>query len=126
MIKLIFNGKLLEDDAKTLNQCGIFSEAVVHCLVMQKTPSPTALAGANQNSNVRQTNDGASTFRNIEWNSTILIYVFGMGLASICLILCWLARVQYEVYFSFYSTVGLILVTTLFIILIPLFSMVLS
>lgn len=131
LIKLIFNGKLLEDDKKTLVQCGIFSEAVVHCLVMQKKSSPTAnnAPASNQNSSARRRNPNATYFSNvvpIEWNSTLMVYIFGMALASITLIFCWFARVQYEIYFSFYSTVGLILITTLFIVLIPLFSMVFS
>lgn len=129
LIKLIFNGKLLEDDKKTLIQCGIFSEAVVHCLVMQKKSSPSAnnasAAGQNPSARRRDNNAYFSNVVPLEWNNT-MVYIFGMALASITLIFCWFARIQYEIYFSFYSTVGLILITTLFIVLIPLFSMVFS
>lgn len=131
LIKLIFNGKLLEDDKKTLLQYGIFSEAVVHCLVMQKKSSPVTsnASPSSQSSNNRRRNNNGTYFSNvvpIEWNSTLMVYIFGMALASFTLIFCWFARIQYEIYFSFYSTVGLILITTLFIVLIPLFSMVFS
>lgn len=126
LIKLIFNGKLLEDDKKTLLQCGFFAEAVVHCLVLQKkTTLSTNSPASNQTSSARRRSNNSNYF-NMEWNSTVLIYVFGMALATITLVLCWFARIQYEIYFSFYSTIGLILITTLFIILVPLFSMVLS
>jgi hypothetical protein len=98
---------------------------------MQKKNSPVANNApvSSQNSTARRRNNNGTYFSNvvpIEWNSTLMVYIFGMALASITLIFCWFARIQYEIYFSFYSTVGLILITTLFIVLIPLFSMVLS
>lgn len=34
-VRLIFNGKILSDDNRTISSCGIFHNCVVHCLVVQ-------------------------------------------------------------------------------------------
>lgn len=123
MIKLIFNGKLLEDDQKSLSDCGIRNQAVVHCLILQKKNPVNNGTVSNQpvNANRRQ-NVSNSFIHNValEWN------IVGMILVSLTLLFCWYARLQYSAYFSYGSTIGLILMTTLFIIMIPLFSMVFS
>ncbi|KAG5679079.1 hypothetical protein PVAND_008674 [Polypedilum vanderplanki] len=123
LIKLIFNGKLLEDDKKSMQQCGIFSEAVVHCLILQKKNQVNVNA-ANQNVNQNRRGGGAQNnsfmninFVNFEWN------IIGMSLVCLTLVICWFCRLQF---FSWYSSICLILLTSLFIVLIPLFSRVFS
>lgn len=119
LIKLIFNGKLLEDDKKSMQQCGIFSEAVVHCLVLQKKSQVNASV-VNQNANANRQSDGSFINNiNFEWN------IIGMVLVCLTLVICWYCRLQYA-YFSWYSTIGLVLLTSLFIFLIPLFTRVFS
>lgn len=85
LVKLIFNGQILGDDEKSLSQYGLFSNAVVHCLILQKrnviTPVTQAPPQNNQNS-----------FLNPEWNGTFFIYILGMVLVSLTLIACWYAR----------------------------------
>lgn len=117
LIKLIFNGKLLANDKDTLKQSGIFSEAVIHCLILQKKSQNANAVNQNVNANIRR-RDGAN-FANFEWN------IVGMILVSLTLVICWYCRVQYA-YFSWYSTIGLVLLTSLFVILIPLFTRVFS
>jgi hypothetical protein len=62
------------------------------------------------------------SFRNRE-NGTAFCYL-GMALVTITLLFCWFVRVQYSQLFSFYSTVGLILMTILFLIMIPLLILI--
>lgn len=123
LIKLIFNGKLLEDDTKSIQQCGIFSEATVHCLIVQKKSTNMNPATASQN-NANVNRGGGSS----EGSNSLINYfnIAGILLVTLTLICCWYCRVQYASYFSWYSTIGLILMTSLFIILIPLFSMIFS
>ncbi|CRL03014.1 CLUMA_CG016524, isoform A, partial [Clunio marinus] len=124
LIKLIFNGQILEDDRKSLSQCGLFSEAVVHCLILQKKNVMTPVS--NQMSPVtRNTNNGGilNSTNPLEWNGTLFIYIIGMILVSVTLVFCWYCRIQYSSYFSWYSTVGLILMTSLFVIMIPLLTL---
>ncbi|CAG9801171.1 unnamed protein product [Chironomus riparius] len=123
LIKLIFNGKLLEDDSKSIQQCGIFSEATVHCLIVQKKSSNINASSANPNIANGSNRNGASDTNNSLINN---FNIAGIFLVTLTLIFCWYCRVQYASYFSWYSTIGLILMTSLFIILIPLFSMVFS
>jgi hypothetical protein len=123
LIKLIFNGKLLEDDSKSIQQCGIFSEATVHCLIVQKKNISINASSTNQNIANGSNRTGASDTNNSLINN---FNIAGIFLVTLTLIFCWYCRVQYASYFSWYSTIGLILMTSLFIILIPLFSMVFS
>lgn len=93
LIKLIFNGQILEDDKKSLSQCGLFSEAVVHCLILQKrnVNSPTS----NQGSPAPRNTNNASILNpsnTLEWNGTLFIYIIGMVLVSLTLVFCWYCR----------------------------------
>jgi len=123
LIKLIFNGKLLEDDSKSIQQCGIYSESTVHCLIVQKKSTNINASSANQNIANGSNRSGASDTNNSLINN---FNIAGIFLVTLTLVFCWYCRVQYASYFSWYSTIGLILMTSLFIILIPLFSMVFS
>jgi len=125
LIKLIFNGQILGDDKKSLSQCGLFSEAVVHCLILSKrnaiNPTASQLSSAPRNPN---TNAGLLNSTPLEWNGTLFIYVLGMALVSLTLVFCWYCRIQYSSYFSWYSTIGLILMTSLFLVMVPLLTLI--
>jgi len=125
LIKLIFNGQILGDDKKSLSQCGLFSEAVVHCLILSKrnaiSPAASQLSSAPRNPN---TNAGFLNSTPLEWTGTLFIYVLGMALVSLTLVFCWYCRIQYSSYFSWYSTLGLILMTSLFLVMVPLLTLI--
>lgn len=93
LIKLIFNGQILEDDKKSLSQCGIFSEAVIHCLILQKrnvvTPVASSLAPTPRNVNNRSLLNPPNP---LEWSGSLLIYILGMILVSLTLVFCWYCR----------------------------------
>lgn len=41
-VRLIFNGHVLRPETRTLRDCGLFSNCVVHCLVRAAPPPPSA------------------------------------------------------------------------------------
>ena len=96
LIKLIFNGQILEDDKKSLSQCGIFSEAVVHCLILQKravvTPTSNQMSVVPRNSNSNNNGGLLNAPNPLEWNGTLFIYIIGMILVSLTLVFCWYCR----------------------------------
>lgn len=108
VVRLVFNGHVLQPDTKTLEACGLFDNCVVHCLVHnQRTP-------ANQNINnqiVGDTNrpigfeglaqemDGQDeTNHNQTLQGSVLIYL-GISLVSATLVFCWFCRSVLKNYF---------------------------
>lgn len=130
LVRLVFNGHVLQPDSKTLRACGLFDNCVVHCLVHKK-PSPAANTpensnnqGANRNQqrggqNETIRNIGGSTFLDGNTNGPFFLY-FGVAMLTLAIIFCWYCRIQYSSLFSLYSTIGLVLVTALFLIIFPL------
>jgi Ubiquitin family len=93
LIKLIFNGQILEDDKKSLTQCGLFSEAVVHCLILQKRAAAAPVTDqAATTPRVNNVGGMINSATNLEWNGTLFIYIVGMVLVSLTLVFCWYCR----------------------------------
>ncbi|KAG7213529.1 hypothetical protein KM043_002791 [Ampulex compressa] len=42
LVRLVFNGRVLQPDSQTLERCGLSNNCVVHCLVHQPRPTPTS------------------------------------------------------------------------------------
>lgn len=40
LVRLVFNGRVLQPDSQTLEKCGLYNNCVVHCLVHQPRPNP--------------------------------------------------------------------------------------
>lgn len=85
LIKLIFNGQILEDDRKSLKQYGVKANAVVHCLILQKRNVITPAS----NQPPPRNNHNSLLNSTIEWNGTLFIYILGMILVSLTLVFCW-------------------------------------
>jgi hypothetical protein len=85
LVKLIFNGQIC-DDEKKLSDYGLASNAVVHCLILQKRSAPITSQPA------LQTNQNPNNFLSSSLNGTFFIYILGMVLVSLTLIGCWYAR----------------------------------
>ncbi|XP_063704231.1 uncharacterized protein LOC134833733 [Culicoides brevitarsis] len=140
LVRLVFNGHVLQHD-KTLEECGLFDNCVVHCLVHNKKPSDrndernsqtsentssasNQRAGPQLNQNVpgsrRETSE---SFLNRPENGRWYLYI-GMVLITVTLVFCWFCRFNYSYLFSFYSTIGLILMSVLFIAMIPLILLI--
>jgi hypothetical protein len=93
MIKLIFNGQILEDDKKSLSQCGIFSDAVVHCLILQKRTVATATDNDNVTTrHVEGSHVLSSIFSFDRWNAPLCIYLMIIVVVTLTLSFCWYCR----------------------------------
>jgi hypothetical protein len=42
VVRLIFNGRVLDNESRTLKESGIFDQCVVHCLVVTPQAAPPA------------------------------------------------------------------------------------
>lgn len=49
LVRLVFNGHVLQPDAKTIAACGLFDNCVVHCLI--HNPRPNVVAEPNSIAN---------------------------------------------------------------------------
>jgi transmembrane and ubiquitin-like domain-containing protein len=144
LVRLVFNGAILQPVTKSLKNCGLFDNCVVHVLIHKKNAQQrptrervTNDAGTNSARNLEEITvtrrvpglgglneerRRGQSFRPRE-NGTFFCYL-GMFLVTVTLLACWFCRLQYSSLFSFYSTVGLILMTILFLIMIPLLILI--
>lgn len=91
LVKLIFNGQILERESDTLETCGLFDNCVVHCLIH---PARLSQSGDNsESSNRNRTNSGPRLSGNNNSNSRE--WDFGnvlIGLLSFILGTAWYFR----------------------------------
>ncbi|XP_065095772.1 transmembrane and ubiquitin-like domain-containing protein 2 [Ochlerotatus camptorhynchus] len=133
LVRLVFNGHVLQPDSKTLAACGLFDNCVVHCLI--HNPKPQQGTGDGNGSGTGSvgdngTNDGVgyatggglaggSTGRdNHTRYGTYFIYI-GTLIFSVAISYCWYCRYNYGNLFNLNSTIGLIVTTTIFLIMMP-------
>lgn len=136
LVRLVFNGHVLQPDDKTLAACGLFDNCVVHCLI--HTPKPVGPAGdgagstldANGSSSdagvggygsngMAGLDGGGNTVRdNGTRYGTYFIYI-GTFILSATITYCWYCRFHYGHLFNLNSTIGLIVTTTIFLIMMP-------
>lgn len=154
LVRLVFNGHVLQPDKKTLSECGLFDQCVVHCLIHNQKPNSSSTGGATStgysglssssggsSSSSSNTADGTSrpgaggnaagldaslsseSFLNRPEHGRWYLYI-SLVFISLTLLFCWFCRLQYAYLFSFYSTVGLVLMSILFAAMIPLIIMI--
>lgn len=89
LVKLIFNGQVLQRDNDTLQSCGMFDNCVVHCLVHQHRNNTAD--GENQNTsdqsnrrfNGRGFNNNNNNNNNRDWDlSNLLIATVSFSLGT--------------------------------------------
>lgn len=140
LVRLVFNGHVLQHD-KTLEECGLFDNCVVHCLIHNKKASDSDSRNSQINDSNTSTQQNQRTgarldqnvpgsrrettesFLNRPENGRWYLYI-GMILITITLVFCWFCRINYSYLFSFYSTVGLVLMSVLFFAMIPLILLI--
>ena len=106
LVRLIFNGKVLQQDSTTLQNYGFFDNCVVHCLVHQpRTPPPSP--NLNRPRDTQNQNEGHN-----HWD---LGNIFFASL-SFLLGLAWYGRYQYAQLYTATTTVALIGLTGMFTI----------
>lgn len=139
-VRLVFNGHVLQPDSKTLQACGLFDNCVVHCLVHNRNPNAanqnqlqTGHSSLGQGNTLNANTPAGDTneinndvplvgnFSNHEGARRDQMVMYGAILVvTLSLIFSWYCRIHYNVLFSWYSTLVLILVTIIFSIFVPL------
>ncbi|CAH1114242.1 unnamed protein product [Psylliodes chrysocephalus] len=93
VVRLIFNGQLLQPDTQTLKNCGLFDNCVVHCLIHQKrnqSTDPTITESRREGYSFPNTNGLANNNnQNRDWDLGNFLFAF----ISFILLAAW--------YFSF-------------------------
>ena len=95
LVRFIFNGQDLRNDAHTLQAYNIVDNSVIHCLITQ--------ANRNNASPMVHHNDGFDI-------GMLMLPLFGL---IICIV--WYLRFEYRQFFTATSTVSLVGVTFLFV-----------
>lgn len=135
LVRLVFNGHVLQPDSKTLAACGLFDNCVVHCLI--HNPKPQQGTGDGLGSGAGSVGDngandglgyatgggglaggGATERDNHTRYGTYFIYI-GTLIFSAAISYCWYCRYHYGHLFNLNSTIGLIVTTTIFLIMMP-------
>uniref|UniRef100_A0A1L8DSK2 Putative transmembrane and ubiquitin-like domain-containing protein 2 n=1 Tax=Nyssomyia neivai TaxID=330878 RepID=A0A1L8DSK2_9DIPT len=130
LVRLVFNGHVLQPDSKTLQACGLFDNCVVHCLIHKKpSNNPQGSVDGAQNT----TGNGADTPgmlppqlpRNDRSSDGGSGFVYAsLALLSLAIVFSWYCRYQYGSLFSWYSTIGLAIMTLIFLIMIPIMVLI--
>ncbi|KAM3967078.1 uncharacterized protein ACR2FA_011929 isoform 1-T2 [Aphomia sociella] len=103
-VRLIFNGRVLVDDAATLRACGLHDRAVVHCLVHPKRAN-NQQRGIPEEATVNATHEliteGVQPDR--PWDLENIL----MTLVSVALTVVWFFRCEYSNMFTASASVAL-------------------
>uniref|UniRef100_A0A182W2V4 Ubiquitin-like domain-containing protein n=1 Tax=Anopheles minimus TaxID=112268 RepID=A0A182W2V4_9DIPT len=145
LVRLVFNGHVLQPDSKTLAACGLFDNCVVHCLIhnqksaLNGVSTDRPLEGSirdNHNQAHGQPSglengdgidtDGAPERRSADADNnrsgtrygTYFIYIGTLAVTAVILY-GWYCRFHYGHLFNLNSTIGLIVTTTTFLIMMP-------
>ncbi|ETN58043.1 hypothetical protein AND_010385 [Anopheles darlingi] len=146
LVRLVFNGHVLQPDTKTLAACGLFDNCVVHCLIHNQKSSLNGgdrqqdggtvsgdnrfhiAAGdsvndggneGNENADNRDTNGHPNeSTRSRTRYGTYFIHIGTLAVTALILY-GWYCRFHYGHLFNMSSTIGLIATTTTFLIMMP-------
>ncbi|EZA51422.1 hypothetical protein DMN91_007036 [Ooceraea biroi] len=120
-VRLVFNGHVLQPDTRTLEQCGLFNDCVVHCWVHQPRPASSSrntLDDSLDNSSPIYFN--SQPFSDLptgpgigpvhEWDLSRLL----VSILTIILGLAWYSRYHYAQLFTATTTLALYALTAIF------------
>ncbi|XP_051170835.1 transmembrane and ubiquitin-like domain-containing protein 1 [Leptopilina boulardi] len=119
LVRLVFNGQVLQPDSKTLERCGLFNNCVVHCLVHQPRPASMTTSSTLENSSSIYFNP--QTFQDIpdatglsslqdEWDLSRLL----CSILTLVLGLAWYSHFHYSQLFTVTTTLALYALTAVF------------
>ncbi|KAK4882925.1 hypothetical protein RN001_006244 [Aquatica leii] len=113
LVRLIFNGQVLQPDTETLQSCGLFDNCVVHCLIHQQrnvynegNSNDGTFSSRNGNNGLPQTNSNQG--RDWDLGNTLLVLV------SLILGSAWFFRYEYAHLYTVTATVALVAITGIF------------
>uniref|UniRef100_A0A1B0D302 Uncharacterized protein n=1 Tax=Phlebotomus papatasi TaxID=29031 RepID=A0A1B0D302_PHLPP len=130
LVRLVFNGHVLQPDSKTLQACGLFDNCVVHCLIHKKPSShPQGNTDNGQSASVNGSESAGISQQQQQRNDRSTDngsgYLFvSLGLLILAIIFTWYCRYQYGSLFTWYSTIGLVTMTVIFLIMIPVMVLI--
>ncbi|GJQ84439.1 hypothetical protein Trydic_g15658 [Trypoxylus dichotomus] len=110
LVKLIFNGQLLQRDGDSLQSYGFFNNCVVHCLIHQQRVTNEENVDGNSTSSSRNRN-GRSNQRDWDLGNLFIIII------SVILSSAWYFRYQYPQFFTITATMALVIITGLFAVI---------
>ncbi|XP_043469538.1 transmembrane and ubiquitin-like domain-containing protein 1 [Leptopilina heterotoma] len=119
LVRLVFNGQVLQPDSKTLERCGLFNNCVVHCLVHQ--PRPASITSSSTLDNSSSIYFNPQTFQDIpdatglsslqdEWDLSRLL----CSILTLVLGLAWYSHFHYSQLFTVTTTLALYALTAVF------------
>ncbi|XP_011268805.2 transmembrane and ubiquitin-like domain-containing protein 1 [Camponotus floridanus] len=120
-VRLVFNGRVLQPDTQTLEQCGLFNDCVVHCWVHQPRPATVSSSQTSTLDNSSSiyfnsqsfsdlpTGTGLSSVHN-DWDLSRLL----VSILTIVLGLAWYSRYHYAQLFTATTTLALYALTAIF------------
>ncbi|XP_029047428.1 transmembrane and ubiquitin-like domain-containing protein 1 [Osmia bicornis bicornis] len=122
LVRLVFNGRVLQPDSQTLEKCGLYNNCVVHCLVHQPRPNPVP----SQTSTLDNSSSiyfNPQSFSDIpvgtpissvhnEWDLSRLF----LSILTLMLGLAWYSRYHYAQLFTTTTTLALYALTAIFAI----------
>jgi hypothetical protein len=118
LVRLIFNGQVLQSDSETLQGYGLFDNCVVHCLVHQPRSGPVNQAGATENASTHDSAVNSSVtadaahHRDWDWDLANVL----VASLSVMLGLAWYCRYQYAQLFNTTTTVALLGITGILVV----------
>ncbi|PSN46105.1 hypothetical protein C0J52_02270 [Blattella germanica] len=105
LVRLIFNGQVLQSDNETLQGYGLFDNCVVHCLVhQQRSGSANQAGGADNQSGRDSANNGVDATPHRDWDLGNVLFAS----LSLLLVIAWYCRYQYAQLFNGTTTVALV------------------
>ncbi|KAF2904836.1 hypothetical protein ILUMI_01342 [Ignelater luminosus] len=121
LVRLIFNGQVLQPDTETLQNCGLFDNCVVHCLIHQQrnTFSDTNNSGSSFTTGTNARSGNASGLPSNNNNNTGRDWDLGnvlFAFVSIILGSAWYFRYEYAHLYTVTATVALVAITGIFTI----------
>jgi len=127
-VRLIFNGRVLDQDSKTLSEAGVFEQCVVHCLIINKQSRPPG-AGANNVLRSGGTERGEVNIASIQqqtpepFNNARALFpggepgLFFVGMVGVIIVLMWFICFHFgQQLFAQSAVVSLIILTAIFVI----------
>ncbi|XP_046741811.1 transmembrane and ubiquitin-like domain-containing protein 1 [Diprion similis] len=121
LVRLVFNGQVLQPDTRTLKRCGLYHNCVVHCLVHQPRPNPTPAVQSGTSDNASPLYFNPQSFQDLpasaglaagrhDWDLSRLL----VSILTVILGLAWYSRYHYAQLFTATTTLALYALTAMF------------
>ena len=111
-VRLIFNGHVLSSDSQTLEQCGLYDNCTIHCLVSTVTNRQQQQQG-QQGQQQQHAHQLPPLLDDLDGELDLSQICF--PLIGFILVVVWWVQVAYPHFFSLASTISLVSLTIIFV-----------